>query len=80
MALPAQAPADLEPVHVRHEDVEDHGVRLAVGAQALERLLAVGGELDVVPLELEGASERIANCPLVVDHQDLHSFHCAQSV
>ena len=35
------------------------------------------GELDLVPLELERAPQRLAHGPFVVDHQDLHGTNCA---
>ena len=70
----AQTPADLEPVDYRHEHVEDDGVRLnvAVRLQAVQGLVAVGGELDLVTLELERAPQGLPHGPLVVYDQDLH--------
>ena len=37
-----------------------------------ERLLTVLGEVDLIPLELERATERLANGALVVDDEDAH--------
>ena len=37
-----------------------------------ERLLSVLREVDLIPLELERTTERLANGSLVVDHEDLH--------
>jgi len=71
-AAAAHAPGHLEAVHARHEDVEDHRVRLVAGLQFLERSLAVVGQRDLVALELERAAERLAHRPLVVHDQDLH--------
>jgi len=53
----AQPPADLEPVDYGHEHVEDDRVRLnlAIRLEAVQSLVAVGGELDLVSLELERA-------------------------
>jgi hypothetical protein len=70
----AQTPADLEPVDYRHEHVEDDGIRLnlAVRLEAVERLVAVGSELDLVPLELESAAQGFPHGPFVVYDQDLH--------
>ena len=69
--------AHLETVDARHEDVENDGVGLRGGTETLERRLAVGGELDLVPLEVEGALQRLANSAFVIDDQDLHGPHCA---
>jgi len=63
----SQAPAHLEPVEPGHEHVEDDGVGLGLGLEARERLTAVGGELDLVPLELQRAPERLAHGTFVVD-------------
>ena len=74
MRLPVapHAPADLQAVHTRHEDVEDHGVGLVAVLERGEGLQPVVGELDLVALELEGAAQRLAHRPFVVDDQDLH--------
>jgi hypothetical protein len=72
VALPAQASADLQSVHPRHENVEDDRVRLAVLSETLEGLLPVGCKLDVVALELEGAAKGITHRAFVVDNQDPH--------
>ena len=45
-------------------------------AQPLERLLAVARELDLVPLELERAPQRVAHGAFVVDDENLHRPHC----
>ena len=47
-------------------------------AERVERLLAVGRQVDVVALERERAPQRLANRPLVIDHQDLHRRNCAR--
>ena len=44
----------------------------AVSAQAVECLVPVTGELDLVALELERAAERIPHGGLVVDDQNPH--------
>ena len=41
--------------------------------EPVQRLLAVGGQLDVVALELEGAAERVPDGGLVVDDENLHT-------
>ena len=51
--------------------VEDDRVRAALG-QRVERGAAVGGELDVVALQAQGAVEGRADGGLVVDDQDAH--------
>src|SRR5262249_28234205 len=51
--LGAETPADLEPVDAGHENVEDPRVRVGRLTQPLECLLAVLGEVDLIPLELE---------------------------
>ncbi len=40
--------------------------------EPVQRLAPVGGELDLVPLELERAPQRLAHGAFVVDDQDLH--------
>jgi hypothetical protein len=73
-ASPADRAADLEAVHARHQDVEDDRVRLGLGLEARQRIAAVLGELDLVPLELERAAQRLAHRPLVVDGEDPHDL------
>jgi hypothetical protein len=68
----ADAAADLEPVDVRHQHVEDYGVGRVRG-EALQRLETVLGKLDLVPLDAQGALERRADGGLVVDHEDTHA-------
>jgi hypothetical protein len=70
----AQTPTDLEPVDYGHEHVEDDRVRLnvAVRLEAVQSLVAVGGELDLVSLELERAPQGLPHGPFVVYDQDLH--------
>ncbi len=68
----AQAPADLEPVRARHEDVEDDRIRLRVHLESPKCLLAVLGKLDVVALELERTPQGVAHSALVVDHENAH--------
>jgi hypothetical protein len=72
--LGAQTPTHLEPVDARHEHVEDDGVGLVFlgAAEPCERVLAVLCEVDLVALELERTSERLAHCALVVDNENLH--------
>ena len=67
-----QAPADLEPVGLGHQDVEDDRVRRLVG-ERVERLAAVGGELHAVAVHPQRAIERVADGGLVVDHEDSHT-------
>ena len=66
-----QAPADLEPVDVRHQHVQHDGVG-GVQREAVERLGAVGRELDVVALQPEGPLEGRANGRLVVHDENAH--------
>ena len=77
VSLSANPAADLQAVDARHQDVEDHGVGLAVGLEPVESVGAVHGELDVVALQLESAAERVAHGALVVDDQDFHGAKCA---
>jgi len=75
VAAAAKPPADVQAVHVGHQHVENDGVRLAVAVrlEALQCLLAVGCELDLVPLELERSTQRLPHSAFVVDDQNLHS-------
>ena len=65
----AQPLADLEPVEPRQHDVEHHEVDRRV-REAAQRLLAVGGLDDRVPVLLEREREHLADGVLVVDEQD----------
>ena len=70
----------LEPVDTGHEDVEDQriGALRSLGDHR-ERRFTIGGELDVIPLELERALKRLADRPLVVHDKDAHlSALCAR--
>ncbi len=69
VAALAQLPQGLEPVHLRHPEVEQHRVRRAV-AHDTQGFDARGRLLDAVALELEGHAEAVANRGLVVDDQD----------
>ena len=68
----AQPAADLEPVGLGHQDVEDDRVRRLVG-ERVERLAAVGGELHPVAVHPQRAIERVADPGLVVHHEDAHA-------
>ena len=72
IAPATHAPSNLETVDSGHQDVEDDGVGL-VGLQAVQRLAAIGGVLDLVTLELERAAERLADSAFVVDDEDPHA-------
>jgi hypothetical protein len=58
--------------HVQYDEV---GAR---SGQVVQTLRAVAGELDVVPLEPQGAAEDVAE-RLVVVHDDYASRHLAPS-
>ena len=76
VVLGSQPSTHLEPVDPGHEDVEDHRVRRSRTAEPFERLLAVVRELDLVPLELERAPQRVAHGAFIVDDENLHRPHC----
>src|SRR5690606_42039888 len=64
-ALPiSEARQDLQPVHSRHLDVEEHdvGPELRIDAQ---RLAAAGGHADLVPLVLEELAQHLADALFV---------------
>ena len=69
----AQPPAHLEPVEPRHHDVEDEGVGAVTAGDRVQGLLAVGGELDLVPVERQGPAQGVAHGPVVVDDEDPHA-------
>ena len=77
VSLSADPAAHLQAVDARHQDVEDHGVGLAVRLEPVERVGAVHRELDLVALELEGPAERVAHGAFVVDDQHFHARKCA---
>ncbi len=62
----AHAAADLEAVRRGHGHVEDDRARLVAVVDPVERLGAVGGELDLVSLEGQGAPKRFAHGGIVV--------------
>src|SRR4029453_16244237 len=76
-ALP-ELPAHREPVSLGHQDVEDHGVELGAGRGA-QRLLAVGGEVNLVALELQSPLQCPAELGLVVYDKYPHVTMLARS-
>jgi hypothetical protein len=66
-------PANLEPVHVRHVQVDEHAVRLQLRDQE-QRLHSAGGrgEVNLRAVGLEGPSHPVEDRLLVVHHEDLH--------
>ncbi len=74
VAARAQAAADLEAVEVRHQDVEDDRVELAV-REPLQRVEPVGGRRDAVPVELERGLDRLADVGVVVDDEEPAGLH-----
>ena len=69
----AESATHLEAVDAGHEDVEDQRIwALRSLGDHHERRFTVDGELDVIPLELEGALKRLADCPLIVHDKDAH--------
>src|SRR3990172_1021603 len=63
---PPDLPAQLEPVHARHHDVQDQDVGKPVG-ELLPGRLAVGIEVHAVSLPLQSVAHRLADVLLVVD-------------
>jgi hypothetical protein len=68
VAALAQAPAHLQPIHVRHRDVEDHHV-VGAGAEPLQRLAAVDGLGDIVVFQRQRPGQRTLHGGLVVYNQ-----------
>ena len=66
-----QAPADLEPVGLGHQHVEDDRVRRRVG-ERVQRLGAVGRQLHAVAVHPQRAIQSVAHRGLIVHHQDPH--------
>ncbi len=64
-----QPPADLEPVHARHHDVEQHEIAEPARADG-ERLFAVRGRHDLEIFGVEHRLEQLDVRRLVVDHED----------
>ena len=64
------------PSSVRHRDVEDDRV-VARGGDALQRLAAVLGEVDLVALEVQRPVQGRADGELIVDHKDAHGHEGA---
>ena len=64
---------DLEAVHVRQADVEQHDVRVLVLDDVQGGLAGPGAEdLHLAPLEGEPEPDRLHDVRLVVDDQDAH--------
>ena len=68
----AQAPGDVEAAHVGQPDVEDDALDAGRVLGDLEAALAVGGELDHVPIVLEQALEEAAEAGIVFDDEQVH--------
>src|SRR5882724_12027221 len=61
----------LQPVHVRHHEVEDdHGWFYRSGVEAMEGLETVSGALDGVALAREQLGERSPEDEVVLDEED----------
>ena len=73
------SPGDLEAVALRHQHVEHDRVQRRPDADRAEGLLAVGGQLDLVALELQRPLERPAELRLVVYDQYSHGLMLAGS-
>ena len=67
----AHPAADLEPVDVRHQQIEHEHVGRR-GCDHVERRAPVRGERHVVSVQPQGAVDGIAHGGLVVDHEDAH--------
>jgi len=63
-----RSPADLQPVELGHEDIEDDRVGRAPG-EHVERLLAVLGQRHIVVFEPQGPLESPPNGRLIVHYQ-----------
>ena len=68
-----QLPAGLQPVQPRHAHIENHGVGF-VGADSIERLPSVARRIDLIPLEAQRTSQRVAHRGIVVHDQDPHAL------
>ncbi len=75
----AQRTGRLDPVEARHHHVDHHDVGV-LGADRHQALGPVGGEHDVVPVELQRPAQRVAHRAVVVDdeHAGLGVGHGAQ--
>ena len=70
VALGADAPEHLRAGELRQLDIEEGQVK-ALGGKEREGVLAVGGGLDLVSLQLQAFGEQHADVFCVVDDQDL---------
>ena len=66
---PLDPPQDLDPVHPRHEEVEQDDVE-GLGRELLERLLARARDLDLVALRGQELGQDVVDDRLVVDDVD----------
>ena len=62
-------PAELPAVHHRHHQIEQDDARVHARGQAVERLLAVGGDFDLEPFQLEKPPQHVAGIHVVFDHE-----------
>ena len=62
--------AELPAVHHRHHQVEQDDAGLTPAFEALERLLAVGGALDLEAFQLEEPAQHVAGIDVVFDDEN----------
>ena len=71
----AQGAADVQPVHLRHEDVEDQEIGLAP-LDVVERFDAVAGFVHLEAGSAQGEADHLADVRVVVHHEDVaHDAH-----
>ena len=74
----AEPPADLIAVHLRHHDVEQHEVDVALGGER-ERLRAGAGGDDLVTARREHGFEQADVLDQIVDDEDPRGFAHARA-
>ena len=72
MAVPAEAPGDVEAGQVRQADVEDDGIEAAARFDELEAILAPGCEVDDVALLDQESLKQASKARVVLDDEHVH--------
>ena len=72
-AVRPEATGEVEAIEARHQHVDHEQVDASRIVQALKRLLAIGGRLDVVALHRKRTPNRVANSLVIVHDKNRHA-------
>ena len=57
--------------HTWHQQIDEDDIRSMSSLEQIDRIGAVLGELDSIPVHLENIGERASNFHVVVDYEDV---------